>query len=167
MRPIATLFAIVTVLAVILSSLQSMPVKLAFNGSASAPIGFYWVDQEPAKSGDYVLTRLPEKMQKLAKARRYLPPNTSLIKRIAAAEGDAVCRLDGEIYINGNTVGKARMSDARGHPLPDWQGCYLLKANQIFLLQTHPDSFDSRYFGVLNRSHVIGRARQLKSPTWN
>jgi len=166
MRPIATLFIFVAVLAVILSSLHSMPVKLAYNGSASAPIGFYWVDQAPAKAGDFVLTRLPDKVRKLAEARGYLPPRTPLIKRIAAAEGDAVCRLDGKIYINGNTVGKARMSDARGHPLPDWQGCYLLKANQIFLLQTHLDSFDSRYFGVLDRSHVIGRARHLEIPAW-
>jgi len=164
MRGLALILTAVSVLALAVSCIGMMPVKLAYNGSASAPIGFYWVDGKPAAKGDTVLIRPPNSVKTIIETRHYLPPNVPLIKRIAAAEGDVVCRLDRRVLIDGVTVAVALPKDKDGRPLPVWQGCMALSARQIFLLQPHPGSFDSRYFGPVDRSLIIGRAARLRWP---
>ncbi len=164
MRGLTLTMTAVSVLALAVSGTGSMAVKLAYNGSASAPIGFYWVDGKPAEKGDFVLIRPPISIKTMIETRHYLPPNVPLIKRIAAAEGDVVCSLDRQILIDGVTVAIALPQDKAGRPLPAWQGCAVLSARQIFLLQPYPDSFDSRYFGPVDRSLVIGRAVRLRWP---
>ena len=48
-------------------------------------------------------------------------------------------------------------------PLPRWQGCRRLGADELFLIATDSAaSFDSRYFGPVTRDRVIGRAL----PVW-
>jgi conjugative transfer signal peptidase TraF len=164
MRGLTLISTAVSVLALAVSGAGFLPVKLAYNGSASAPIGFYWVDDKPVANGDYVLIWMPDSVETLIETRQYLPPIMPLIKRIAAAEGDVVCRLDWQILIDGVTAAVSLSKDKAGRPLPVWQGCVVLSARQIFLLQPHPDSFDSRYFGPVDRSLIIGRAVRLQRP---
>lgn len=49
-----------------------------------------------------------------------------------------------------------RARDGRGEPLPVWRGCRALGPAELFLLGDSPDSFDSRAFGPVDRSSVIG-----------
>jgi type IV secretory pathway protease TraF len=50
-----------------------------------------------------------------------------------------------------------------GRPLPSWQQCRRLEPGELFLLSvTNPASFDSRYFGPVSASAVIGVAH----PVW-
>ncbi|MBV9079344.1 MAG: S26 family signal peptidase, partial [Methylobacteriaceae bacterium] len=50
----------------------------------------------------------------------------------------------------------------RGRPLPVWQGCVVLTADQVFLMNPdRPDSLDGRYFGPLGRNTIVGRAEPL------
>lgn len=165
MRGLTLIATAVSTLALAVSSTGSMPVKLAYNGSGSAPIGFYWIDGKPAAKGDYVLIRPPNTVETMIEARHYLPPNVPLIKRIAAAEGDIVCRLDRHILIDGVSVAVALPKDKAGRPLPVWQGCVALSERQIFLLQPHPGSFDSRYFGPVDWALIVGRAVRLTWPS--
>ncbi len=154
----------IPVLSLAIASAISLPKKLIYNASASAPIGFYWIDQERVSRGDYVFVRLPERAQKLVQERRYLPPNIPLIKRVVGVAGDKICRRGQEILINGVTVAVAQKSDSLGRELPKWQGCHILTKDAVFLLQDHPLSFDSRYFGPIDRRLIIGRATRLRAP---
>lgn len=164
MRGLTLISTAVSVLALAVSGAGFLPVKLAYNGSASAPIGFYWVDDKPVANGDYVLIRPPAPVETIIETRNYLPPNAPLIKRVAAVEGDVVCRLERQISINGITVAVALPEDNAGRPMQVWQGCVVISLQQIFLLQPHPHSFDSRYFGPIARSLIIGRAVLLRWP---
>lgn len=151
----------ISLLAITISSADILPPKLIYNGSASAPAGFYRVDQALAQRGDYVLIEPPIWLGSLIERREYLPPGVPLIKSIAATAGDVVCRWNTRIFINGSFVGTARTTDKNGWQLPRWQGCQRLQDHQIFLLQRHPESFDSRYFGIIDRSRIIERATKL------
>ena len=165
MRIVALSAMTVSVFALAATSVAELPKKLVYNGSASAPIGFYWIDDAPAELGDFVLLDVPERVQDLIETRRYLPPGMPLIKRIVAVEGDdEICRQKREILLDGVTVAVARNEDRLGRPMPAWQGCRVLREDQIFVLQPHPDSFDGRYFGPVDRSLVIGRATRLRFP---
>ena len=161
----ATLIAIgLPVFALAIASVESLPTKLIYNASESAPIGLYWIDDQPAERGDYVLVRVPDRVRNLVVGRGYLPPDTPLIKRILGVDGDVVCRRNREILIDGVTVAVAQISDGLGREMPVWSGCYVLHERCVFLLQQHPNSFDSRYFGPVDRRLIIGRATRLRLP---
>jgi conjugative transfer signal peptidase TraF len=132
---------------------------LVWNGSASAPLGLYWVahDRLPER-GDLVLARPPDDASALAVARGYLPAKVPLVKRVAAMAGDVVCANSGIVIINDRVVAETLLVDAQGRPLPAWNGCRTLQAGEVFLLiEGVPASFDGRYFGPVARSAVIRR----------
>ncbi len=164
MRRLVLVGTALPILGLAIASATNLPTKLIYNGSPSAPNGFYWIDDRRAERGDYVLVHTPERVRNLVEERRYLPPDTPLIKRVAGANGDVVCRRNREILIDGVTVTIARNVDGLGRRMPVWTGCHVLHERRVFLLQQHPDSFDSRYFGPVDRSLIVGRATYLRPP---
>jgi len=131
---------------------------LVWNASASAPIGLYRVLPSKPIRGDLVLVRTPSSVRQLAAERGYLPQNVPLVKRVAALDGDIVCARDDEISVNGRAVAERMARDRLGRPLPGWSGCHLLDGDEAFLLmETVADSFDSRYFGPIPTTAIIGR----------
>lgn len=153
--------------AVILTLLFSPPPIFIWNGSASAPIGLYYVDSwkrlghqsGDIKIDDMVVAWPPKAARSLAADRHYLPSDVPLIKRVAAAEYDVVCADGDQIIIDGGWVIPRRKADGKGRALPWWQGCHVLEAGELFLMmEEHPDSFDGRYFGVTAPGDVIGKA---------
>ncbi len=154
----------VPVLFLIFAETQNLPTKLIYNGSNSAPPGFYWIEDSLVKRGDYALTMVPGRFKKLMAQRGYVPHDVPLLKQIIAVEGDVICRKDREILLDGLTIAIAKLTDQFGRNLPIWQGCHRLMSDELFLLQDHPCSFDSRYFGPVQRSLVIGKAMKLRFP---
>lgn len=151
-------------LALAVASVDRLPKKLIYNASASAPIGFYWIDHKPISRGDYVYVRVPERVRNIVIVRGYLPPDVPLLKRVVGLNGDRICRQLGEISVNGAVVAIAKSRDGQGREMPDWHGCHILTEQTVFLLQDHPQSFDGRYFGPVDRGLIIGRATRLRFP---
>ena len=66
------------------------------------------------------------------------------------------------VHINGVPVAAALPADRLGRPLPFWSHCRPLTEGELFLLSaTNPASFDSRYFGPVSASAVIGIAHPI------
>jgi conjugative transfer signal peptidase TraF len=164
MKRVPLVCATIPVLALVFASTVTLPKKLIYNASASAPIGFYWLDHQPVERGDYVLVRVPERVRKLVEERGYLPASVPFIKRVVGADGDIICRRGETVSINGNPISRAEKADGLGRPLPDWQGCHILTEQTVFLLQDHPQSFDGRYFGPVDRRLIVGRVTKLRFP---
>jgi len=137
-----------------------------WNASASVPIGFYTVSPPRGlRVGDIAVVRLPDRIAAMLAARHSLPRGVLLIKPVAALAGQIVCRDGLTVRIDGKAVGAALARDRLGRPLPVWQGCRRLTGRDVFLMNpTVPDSFDGRYFGVVPRTAVIGRATPLWRP---
>lgn len=167
MRRIWLLATAVPVLTLAVASLVSLPKKLIYNASASTPIGFYWLDNRPFERGDYVLVRVPDRVSNLVMERGYLPPDVPLLKRVVGMNGDRICRQLDQITVNGSVVASAKRQDGQGREMPDWHGCHILTEQTVFLLQDHPQSFDGRYFGPVDRRLIIGRATRLRLPWLN
>jgi conjugative transfer signal peptidase TraF len=136
--------------------------RIAFNGSQSAPIGFYLLSKKEIGLGDLVLTRLPVAAEQLIAARGYLPSPMPVFKEVVALAGDRFCRFGTLVHLNDAVVATALRTDLAGRELPRWQGCKVLSGNEVALLMPHPRSFDSRYFGPIFRDNVIGVA----TPIW-
>ena len=142
---------------------QPLP-RLVYNPSDSVPIGWYRIGSSDALHvGAIVLTSLPPDAAALAAQRRYLPAHVPLLKRVGAVAPQHVCVFDALVWIDGVSVAAVRPADRLGRPLPSWPQCRQLRPGELFLLSnTNPASFDSRYFGPVSASAVIGVAQ----PVW-
>jgi conjugative transfer signal peptidase TraF len=146
-------------------AVQNAPPLLVWNGSASAPLGLYRQASGDVRVDDWVLVKLPSKIEQIVVARTYLPPGIPLIKQVRATVGQTVCRRGPNILIDGIKAARAKQRDKQGRPLPIWSGCHTLGQGDYFLLQPHPDSFDGRYFGVVTRNQIVEKLMPVW--TWN
>ena len=145
------------------SFVHPMP-RLIYNPSDSVPVGWYRIAPPDApRVGSIVLTTLPPDAAALAAQRGYLPARVPLLKRVGAVAPQHVCVFDALVWIDGVPVAAVRPADRLGRPRSSWPQCRRLRPGELFLLSTtNPASFDSRYFGPVSASAVIGVAH----PVW-
>lgn len=146
--------------------------RLTYNPSDSVAVGWYRIEpvepltvslRRPLSVDSIVLVPLPDAAAALAAQRGYLPTHIPLLKRIGAVAPQRVCIIGRSVSIDGVPVATALPADRMGRPLPSWQQCRRLEPGELFLLSvTNPVSFDSRYFGPVAASAVIGVAH----PVW-
>jgi conjugative transfer signal peptidase TraF len=150
-------------LSTVASAFIDMPKKLMWNVSASAPIGLYRVvPVDRIEVTDLAVVMLPDELANFLDARRYLPMDLPLLKRVLALGGTEVCRSGPDIVAYAMRYGRARDRDSQGRALPVWQGCRQIAEDEAFFMNWDAsDSFDSRYFGPLPLTTVIGRAIPL------
>ncbi len=134
---------------------EHVPALALVNESPSLPEGLY-ARRFGAEIERGVVVAIPQP----AAARAYLgdlgmPGDVALIKRVAAAGGDRVC-VEGAQVLTPDGVWTVRSRDRGGAILPRWSGCRRLAPDELFLLGDTAGSFDSRYFGPVARSEVLG-----------
>lgn len=153
-------------IAVGLSALFPPAPKIIWNASASVPVGLYAIHLVGTLYvTELVVVRPPEPLAIFLAERRYLPKGVPLLKRILALPGQKVCRSELTITVDGIAMGDALDHDSRGRKLPVWQGCRVVAAGEVFLMNWQSrDSLDGRYFGFLSASTIVGRADPLWTP---
>jgi conjugative transfer signal peptidase TraF len=152
--------------------------RLTYNTTASLPIGIYRIGElagDPRR-GDFVGVCLEGETARLALARGYVhrqalepylyhvscPSGTAIIgKPVAGVPGDTV-EVDGQgVRINGEVLqgGAVAARDRRGRPMPNprW-GRRILGPDEYWVQSTYSrKSFDSRYFGPVERRQILDR----------
>lgn len=158
------------IVALALPRIVSLPRLVVFNSSASAPRGWYRVARADGvvrpRVGDFVLVDLPRAPATLAAQRGYLPMGIPLLKRVGAVAPDLVCIRGSEVDVNGVVRATIQPFDGTHRAMPAEVMCRRLADAELFLLSdTSAASFDSRYFGPIDGSRVIGIAHPLW--TWS
>ena len=162
-RPMFILLAVallISILLVTVIALKPLP-RLIWNASESVPIGFYWIEKRSPYVGEIAVLKPPEWVQLIADERNYLPNFAWLLKPVIATRGAVVCRFGRFVFVDGKLVARAHYRDKVGRKLPIWRGCKALRSDHVFLLSKHRDSFDSRYFGPVDTTLIIGAAKRL------
>ncbi len=146
--------------------------RLTYNPSDSVAVGWYRIVPfdprtvslpRPLPVDGIVLVPLPTRAAMLAAQRGYLPTRVPLLKRVGAVAPQHVCIVAGQVRIDGVPTAAVLPADRMGRALPSLQLCRRLERGELFLLSvTNPASFDSRYFGPVSASAVIGVAH----PVW-
>jgi conjugative transfer signal peptidase TraF len=161
---VATLLTTLGAAVVVVSTIAAKPVpRYIWNASGSVPNGLYRLHP----TGRLAVTQLVavqslEALATFLADRRYLPRGIPLLKRVLALPGQTVCRDQLAITVDKIEMGAAREHDRSGRPLPTWQGCHVIAAGEVFLMNRRSaDSFDGRYFGALPTSAIIGTAEPL------
>jgi conjugative transfer signal peptidase TraF len=148
----------------LLSTLGGPTLHYIWNASNSVPIGLYRV--RPATKlvvTELVAVQPPDLLAAFLDLNGYLPVGVPMLKRVLALPGQTVCRNGLSIAVDGIEVGESRERDGRDRPLPAWHGCRVIADGEVFVMNWQSaDSLDSRYFGPLPASAVIGKA----VPVW-
>lgn len=159
----AVLGVVVVALGVAAALADRTPALALVNESPSLPRGLYLreIGAAPGRGATVALAQPPA-------ARAYLgplgmPPEVLLIKRVAAVQGDLVCREGGGVRVAGRRVAVLEQ-DGRDRALPQWRGCRRLGGGELFVLGDTAGSFDSRYFGPVDVDDLDGVFRETL--TW-
>lgn len=150
---------------------SAVPVRINWTGSA--PAGLYTIFHKArmVTTDDLVIICLQGAVAALGRAKNYLPPGSCpngtspILKEVVATAGDEVeLRSDG-IAVNGRVVDRSqrRTVDSLGRPLELLPlGRRIVRKDEIWVLGVHRErSWDSRYFGPIPSSSIVGVARPL------
>ena len=159
-----TLFTAIVATSLLLSTIGGMTTHYIWNASNSVPIGLYRVEATTRLAvTELVAVQPPDLLAAFLDLNGYLPIGVPMLKRVLALPGQTVCRNGSQIAVDGVDVGEARERDGRNRPLPVWHGCRVIADGDVFVMNWQSaDSLDSRYFGPLPASAVIGRV----VPVW-
>lgn len=165
----------VAIIAAAIVSLTSITSVFALGGfrinlTRSYPLGLWRIEplNRDVTIGDRVFICLPlGAAATLALERNYLPrglcPSRSgpLIKTVVAVAGQQVA-IDDEVIIDGKLLPSSRIlhADAEGRSMPAFCGGKV-GAGAVFLHSDFEGSYDSRYFGPIPTSGVLGLAREI------
>ena len=157
---LATIVVTFGAVALVMSTMGEATPAYIWNVSKSVPIGLYQL--QPAGRlavTDLVAVRPPEPLATFLDLNGYLPICVPMLKRVLALPGQTVCRNGPTISVDAIEMGEALSRDSRGRPLPVWQGCRVVGADELFLMNWQSEeSLDGRYFGLVPHSSVIGKA---------
>jgi conjugative transfer signal peptidase TraF len=160
----ATLLMTFVGVALVLSTMGEATPAYIWNASKSVPVGLYQLQPVGRLAvTELVAVRPPEPLATFLDLNGYLPIGVPMLKRVLALPGQTVCRKGLTISVDRIDMGDALSRDSRGRPLPVWQGCHAVEADELFLMNWQSeDSLDGRYFGFVPNSSVIGKAL----PVW-
>lgn len=160
MTRIASIAAVAACVLVMASLALPERKLLIWNVTASVPTGLYRLHHgKRIMVGDYIAIAPPPAMRRWLSQRGYLPNGLPLLKRVAAVQGQQICRFRHGITLDNKLVALARSRDRLGRSLPVWSGCRTLRKNEFFALNPdRADSLDGRYFGALPGEAILGRA---------
>jgi conjugative transfer signal peptidase TraF len=166
-RPVLLACMVLAVAAVLVPSVAQISARIVYNPSDSVARGWYRVAPDVGSNslhvGSIILARLPSDVAAFAAQRGYLPAGVPVLKRIGALAPQSVCVRVQAVRIDGDAVATARLHDGAHRPLSAWTQCRALGEAELFLLSdTNPASFDSRYFGPIDTSAVLG----IATPLW-
>jgi conjugative transfer signal peptidase TraF len=160
----ATILMTFAAVALVLSTMDEATPTYIWNASKSVPIGLYELHPADRLSvTELVAVRPPEPLATFLDLNGYLPIGVPMLKRVLALPGQTVCRNGLAIAVDGIDMGQAHERDGRGRSLPAWHGCRVIADGDVFVMNWQSaDSLDSRYFGPVPATAVIGRA----IPVW-
>lgn len=140
----------------------------AITVTESLPLGVYKLSEiDDIKIGDIVQFKPSEKTLEFIYNREYLPRYaTTLLKEVAAdySNRDEIEIVnDGEVsylYVSGKNYGIILNTDSIGRKIIPLRVEDLKPRNkdEYLLLSSHIRSYDSRYFGLINRKDILKKA---------
>jgi conjugative transfer signal peptidase TraF len=153
----ATLAALLGAGVLIATETAARPV-LVLNLSRSEPLGLYARSEQTPALGSYVVFPAPRSVA--GYAQRYF--SRTILKRIAAGPGAFACVQNHVLFVDGRRWAEVATKDGAGRLLPVWNGCRRLLSGEFFTFSDQaPNSLDSRYFGPVSQTQILGVFKPL------
>ncbi|MBY0379365.1 MAG: S26 family signal peptidase [Burkholderiales bacterium] len=140
--------------------------SVMYNITNSEQIGWYWVGMhrygiENIQVGKLYTIKLPDTFMRVIRQLGYRANSYTLLKRVVARSGDIIEVDKAGVFVNrkliNNSQSKQMVRGIELHPLPIGYK-YILHNGEYFVMGETDSSFDSRYFGVMNKDNFISEA---------
>lgn len=83
------------------------------------------------------------------------------VKKVGCVEGEHLYNVGRKFYCNGQYVGTAKEKDKKGNPAPLYNYNGIIEKGKFFAVGEMIDSYDSKYWGVVDNNWVIGKVIKL------
>lgn len=94
----------------------------------------------------------------------HLPPfpdNAPLVKMVAGVPGDEILVQSDRIFINGSFWGELPLWKTLNGHKGQWDREFVVPDGKYLMLGTEAESYDGRYWGVIDASQIVGKASLL------
>jgi conjugative transfer signal peptidase TraF len=157
-----TLIAAALITIVAGAGCRALASRLTVNVTTSMPRGLYWLRRSGSlRRGAPVYLAVPGGIRPLVDARRYLPPDFRLLKRVVAMPGDHVCTDNHRYVVGDQLLSLIASRDQAGRPLNPFPFCSTVPPGAAFVAAHGESSLDSRYFGPVSLNDLT-----LAVPLW-
>ena len=133
-----------------------IPYKFSVTLTPSLKHRIYWLTRNPDKvvRGDYILFHHKELAAKVG-----MKKSEEMLKVIGCNEGDQLT-VDEEkkFYCNGEYLVRAKDISLKGEPLQHFVFNGQIPKGVMFVMGQHKDSYDSRYFGFVEKNRILAKA---------
>ncbi len=134
--------------------LQVLDLKFTIPESESVN-GRLFLLQEKNIKNDFVVFSYEKKEYKTYKKGK------KFIKKIGCDSGDILTIKDSQVYCNNRLIATSFFKNKEGELLPQFDFNGIVPDNSFFALGEHPKSFDSRYFGLVDKKDILFTARRI------
>jgi len=158
---------LVLMLALLLSGIAGafLPGRISVTLTPSVIHRVWWLsdDTSQVRHGEYVLFHLPYDRMKGMPVPDAVSDKKGIraIKRVGCDEGEALRRKGRDFFCGDEFLGRAKERSQKGQPLTPFPFYGMIPPGEVFLVGDHPDSFDSRYFGLVEKEHYLAWARPI------
>lgn len=116
--------------------------RVVYVGSVSIEHTVCWLTDETPKKGDFANFSLSHALIKNSPV--------LITKQIACGPQDVLTKEGTTFYCNDNEIGSAKVATPSGIPYPAFEFNGVVPPGKAFVYGSHPDSFDSRYWGFID-----------------
>ncbi len=135
-------------------------ITVATSGSLEHRVFFLLPAPAKVELGDYLVFR----HQGLSQVQLGLrADHDQMIKKVGCLPGDQLTTDETHhFFCNGRLLGQALETDSKGRPLPIFSFNGPVPADKLFMVGTHPRSYDSKYYGFID----VHEIRYQALPLW-
>jgi type IV secretory pathway protease TraF len=134
-------------------------ITVATSGSLDHRVFFLLPTPPKVELGDYLVFR----RQDLSQVQQGLrAEHDQMLKKVGCLPGDQLTIDEANhFFCNGRLLGQALETDSKGWPLPQFSFNGTVPADKLFMVGTHPRSYDSKYYGFINVHEISHQALPL------
>lgn len=133
-----------------------LPYKIVATKDRSFPWRI-WIESPPRsdyRPGEYIELKVFFENQ-------YVENVRYLVKQVACKGGDHLRVEEGVFYCNGKEIARAQPKDSADRPLSTMMYDGVIPEKSYFVLASHPMSYDSRYYGLVEEKYIVHRMRPI------
>ena len=138
-----------------------LPCRITMATSGSLDHRVFFLLPAPAKieSGDYLVFR----HQGLSQVQQGLrADHDQMIKKVGCLPGEQLTMdAANHFFCNGRSLGQALEADSKGRPLSLFSFNGTVPSDKLFMVGTHPRSYDSKYYGFIDAHEILHHALPL------
>lgn len=149
--PLISSLLFIGILSISVFTIKKLGYHITYCNSSSVPKGFYFIVPTMSIMQNDIVELVPPKNSLIGE-------NCTILKPVVALYGNHVCIRENNVFVDQHIICVIKKYYAPGKKLPRIEFCNYLNVDQYFVISKHPRSFDSRYFGVISKENIKGRA---------